>query len=172
MTTVRHDLGAFALVPEWVVTSVSGSAVKMWAKLWIYTGNGTHDAWPSHDTLASDMGCSIRSVKRMLEELEQVGALSIRARTGTSNLYSLHWRPVDNGDRFGLPTQAKSGLSPRPLVAYEERQSEIDKQEHGESDRSVHRRTPGDAPLTREQIRAIRDAAKAQALTHHPKSRP
>jgi len=172
MTTIRHDLGPFALVPEWIVTSVSGSGIKMWVRLWIFSGNGTHDAWPSHETLAGEMGCSVRSVKRMLEELESAGALSIRLRSGTSNLYTLHWHPRYPQDKNVVLTQAKSGPPPRTNMAYKERQSEIEKHQRPKSDTDVHLRTPGDAPLTREQIRQIRDAAKAQALTHHPKSRP
>ena len=166
MTNVRHDLGAFALVPEWVVTSVSGSAIKMWAKLWIYTGNGTHDAWPSQSLLAVEMGCSIRSVQRVLDELEQVGALSIQTRTGTSCLYTLHWYPSYPHDKNVVSTYDTSVVRGTTPVAYKERQSEIDKHQPAKYDTDVARRTPGDAPLTREQIRKIRADAARQV---HPK---
>lgn len=142
----------------------------MWAKLWIYTGNGTHDAWPSHETLAAELGCTTRSVRRILEELEQVGALSIRLRAGTSNLYTLHWQSYTqaNGttDKIVRPTQDKNVLPPRTNMSYKERQSEIENQDRGQQDKNVHRRTPGDAPLTREQIRQIRAEAARQV---HPK---
>lgn len=170
MNTIRHDLGRFALVPEWIVTTVSPLAQKAWTALWIYTGNGTHDAWPSHDRLAGDLGVSTRTVRRILEELEQVGALSIQARSGTSNLYTLHWKPVDTHVHPTLDTHV---LPPRTPMSYEERQSEIDKQSRGKQDTRVHRRTPGDAPLTREQIRTIRQqAADAIRLTPRDPSEP
>ena len=158
MTTIRHTLGKFALVPEYIVASASPPAQKMWCVLWIYSGNGTHEAWPSHSRLAADMGISRRTVQRIIDELTELGALTIRPRTGTSNLYTLQWSPAsypqDTSDATPCVTHDAPPASP---MTHKERLSEIDKRLSTSSDTSDARRTPGDAPLTREQIRQIRE---------------
>lgn len=159
---IRHDLGHFAMVPERIVAKASPGALKLWCLLWIYTGNGTHEGWPAQTRLAGDMGCTDRHVRRVLDELVTLGALSIQHRAGTSNLYTLHWRPVDNPTNVSpnvRSTPDMDVLPPRTPMSYKERLSEIHNHQHPKSDTSVHRRTPGDAPLTREQIRQIREKA-------------
>jgi DNA-binding transcriptional MocR family regulator len=155
VTTVRHDLGHFALVPEWLTTSVSPSAIKMWTRLWIYTGNGTHDAWPSQALLAQELQCSARTVQRILDELEAAGALSVRNRHGTSSVYTLHWYPSYPHDKNGQGTYDTGVVTPTTPVSYKERLSEIEKHQPAKYDTFVARRTEGDAPLTREQIRHL-----------------
>ena len=166
MTSVRHDLGHFALVPEWVATSVSSGAVKLWCRLWIYSGNGAHEAWPSQARLAEELRCSARTVQRILDELEEAGALSVRNRHGISSVYTLHWHPSYPHDKNVVSTYDTSVVRGTTPVSYKERQSEIEKDSHVDSDRNVALRTPGDAPLTREQIRQIRAEAARQV---HPK---
>lgn len=157
MNSIRHDLGRFALVPEYIIADVSPPAQKMWCILWIYSGNGTHDAWPSHARLAADMGCSRRTVQRIIDDLHDAGALSVQHRQGTSSLYTLHWsrrHPQDTSDATPYDT---SDAPPTTLVTHKERLSEIDKHRGAQSDSRVHLRTAGDNPLTREEIRRIRE---------------
>lgn len=159
---IRHDLGHFAMVPEYIVTRGTPAALKLWCILWIYTGNGTHHAWPSQSRLAQDMGCTDRTVRRVINELCDLGAMTSQQRDGTSNLYTLRWRPVDNPQKPDIHVRFTPDidvLPPRTQMSYKERQSEIHNQSHAKTDTSVHLRTPGDNPLTREQIRKIREQA-------------
>jgi DNA-binding transcriptional MocR family regulator len=171
VNALRHDLGPFALVPEYLALHASPPALRLWCVLWIYTGNGTHDAWPSQSRLADDMGCSRRTVQRIVDELVTLGAMHIQTRSGTSSLYTLRWvtrspgcvTRVASADTDVTPTYDTSVVRGTTPVTHKERQSEIDIGGSVTSDNAVHARAPGDAPLTREEIRQIRDRHAAIA---------
>lgn len=119
MTEVRAS-DYFAIVPEWLLhAEISGNAVRLFAILHRYA-NSRLEAWPSRKTIAAAMRCSTATVDRAREELVEVGALTVIQRTTdagdpTSNLYILHMRPVDNGEKSspvtkGIPTDEETGL--------------------------------------------------------------
>lgn len=65
----------FSTVPEWVIDApISATAVRLYCVLQRYA-NSDGVCFPSRSTLARRMHCSVRSVDRAVEELEQVGAL-------------------------------------------------------------------------------------------------
>lgn len=65
----------FSTVPEWVIDSpISATAVRLYCVLQRYA-NSDGVCFPSRSTLARRMHCSVRSVDRAVEELEQINAL-------------------------------------------------------------------------------------------------
>lgn len=110
----------FAIIPEWILNAnVSSNAVRLYCILHRFA-NSRGVAWPSRKTIADAMKCSTATVDRAKEELVEIGALTVHNRTTdagdpTSNLYVLHIRPVDNGDKSspvpkGLLTGEETGL--------------------------------------------------------------
>lgn len=91
----RSDTGAFALIPEWLLFShVSSAALRAYAVLGRYADYETGEAWPSQTTLANQLGVTTRSVRRLLAELEELGALRITPRYDEgggqrSNVYTI-----------------------------------------------------------------------------------
>lgn len=65
----------FSTVPEWVIDApISATAVRLYCVLQRYA-NSDGVCFPSRSTLARRMHCSVRSIDRAVEELEQVKAL-------------------------------------------------------------------------------------------------
>ena len=150
----RH-LGEFALVPRSLAAAATGNTLRLWCVLWCYSGNGTHAAWPSHETLADDLDVSVSTVKRCLRELTDLGVLTCEARSGTSSLYILGWRYPQIGTSpvtSDLHTQVTHDLPPRSPMTYKERLSEIENP--ADVDSVTHERSQ-DPKLTREQVRDI-----------------
>jgi len=99
MTEIRST-NYFAIIPEWVLhADISSNAVRLYAVLNRFANSRGH-AWPSRKTIAELMRCSLATVDRAKEELVEIGALTIQARTTpagdpSSNLYILHTEDVD-----------------------------------------------------------------------------
>lgn len=53
--------------------------------------NGENSAWPGQKKLASIIGCSERSIRRYVEDLERVGLITVKRKLGLkrTNRYSL-----------------------------------------------------------------------------------
>ncbi|XVU30550.1 helix-turn-helix domain-containing protein [Actinoplanes sp. CA-054009] len=51
--------------------------------------NGLGDGWPSVDTIAEYVGCSARTIQRLLPKLVAAGILVARLRRGASTVYRL-----------------------------------------------------------------------------------
>jgi hypothetical protein len=100
----------FAIVPEFVIYApISSNAVRLYAILNRFA-NSQGRAWPSRKTLAELMQCSTATIDRAKEELVELGALTIEARTTpsgdpSSNLYILHTSLVDNSGTSSPVTQ-------------------------------------------------------------------
>jgi hypothetical protein len=118
MTEIHSD-NYFAIVPEWIIDSdVSANAIRLYAILNRYA-NSRGQAFPTRATLAKRMSCSTDTVDRAKQELVEIGALTIQRRTTdagdpTSNLYTIHTFPVDNGEnsadvRKGTGNNAQTG---------------------------------------------------------------
>lgn len=92
---ITTDTGPFAIVPEWLLDAdVSGNAIKLYAILARHADRDLQ-AKPSRRRLAERMGCSLRTIDRLVDELAAAGALSVTARFDeagdrTSNLYRVH----------------------------------------------------------------------------------
>lgn len=65
-------------------------------------------AWPSIATLASEMGCSVATVKRSLRRLRDLGELEVRRRPNASNVY----RITLGGERTGELPGERTGELP------------------------------------------------------------
>lgn len=95
----------FAIIPEWVLdhAKLSDGAVRLYGVLRRYADKDSMEAWPSVETLADrPPRTSERTIQRRLRELEHVGAITIKPRTGTSSVYYLRSRnPARRGDKSG-----------------------------------------------------------------------
>jgi DNA-binding Lrp family transcriptional regulator len=71
----------FAVVPEWVLfhPQLSDGAVRLYGVLRRYADK-SGEAWPSIGTLSDRMKKSERQVRRLMRELEDLGALKVRPR--------------------------------------------------------------------------------------------
>jgi len=109
----------FAIIPEFVITAdISANAVRLYAVLNRFA-NSQGKAWPSRKTLADIMRTSTATIDRAKDELIAISALSVEHRVNpagdpSSNLYTLHTRPVDNNRkssqvRKGTPTHGETG---------------------------------------------------------------
>ena len=90
------DVGQFAIVPTWLLASgVSDRAVRLFACLaGKYADFKTQEACPSRRALATDLGCSLSSADRAIDELIRVRALAVEQRQATngdfiSNIYKI-----------------------------------------------------------------------------------
>lgn len=113
MTEIRAD-DYFAIIPEWVLLAeISSNAVRLYGILNRFANSRGH-AWPSRKTIADQMRCSTATVDRAREELVDIGALTVMARTNdagdpTSNLYIVHTRPSSPVQK-GLLTGEERGM--------------------------------------------------------------
>ncbi|CAB4142474.1 Helix-turn-helix domain containing protein [uncultured Caudovirales phage] len=114
MTEIRST-EYFAIVPEWVVhADISANAVRLYAILNRFANSRGH-AWPSRKTIADLMRVSVATVDRAKDELVELGALTVEARTTpsgdpSSNLYILH---TSHRDKLGTLSPVREGLLTR-----------------------------------------------------------
>jgi len=122
MTEIRAT-NYFAIIPEWIIyEDISANAVRLYAVLNRYANSRGH-AWPSRKTIADKMQVSVATIDRAKEELVNIGALTIEARTTpsgdpSSNLYILHTASGDNYPPLspmtqGTVTREETGTSTR-----------------------------------------------------------
>lgn len=83
----------FSVVPEWVIKAGSARAVHLWSVLQLYA-NKKGQCFPGRKTIARDMGCSLSTVDRAVDDLCAIGALLVEPRMApdgdrTSNDYYL-----------------------------------------------------------------------------------
>lgn len=110
MTEIRSS-EYFAIIPEWVVhADISANAVRLYAILNRFA-NSRGRAWPSRKTIADLMRVSVATIDRAKDELVELGALTVEARTTpsgdpSSNLYTLH---TSRGDTIGTSSPMTEG---------------------------------------------------------------
>lgn len=116
---LRLEGPPFCQIPEWVLDSpLSDKAIRLYLVLWSYADRKTLVAWPSRSVLAERLGCSVKTVQRLIGELEEFGALSHeqRHRSGqqTTNLYTLAWTGTPVSTRLpGLGGDRDTHVPPR-----------------------------------------------------------
>lgn len=85
------------IIPTFILKkTISFGAKIMYALLCNYAGKNDH-CWPSHGTLASELGCSVSSVKNYLRELQAINLISVQheGRFRSSTYYML--KPSSSG---------------------------------------------------------------------------
>jgi membrane-associated protease RseP (regulator of RpoE activity) len=84
------------------------------ARLVVYYLNRGGEAFPAHNTIATELGASVSSVKRSIENLRRAGLLHVVSGRiqGRSNRYSLCW-PAEHASNV-VPIHREN----RSLVAY------------------------------------------------------
>ncbi len=92
------DAPKFSALPHGIIrdTRVSRDARLLYAVLQMYWWQGG-ECWESHATLASDMGCGLRSLRMYLDELIEAGIITeTLAGTRRSKVYT----PTSNTSKF------------------------------------------------------------------------
>ncbi|MGV9428476.1 helix-turn-helix domain-containing protein [Streptomyces sp. NPDC003656] len=84
----QYASGYFSVIPRALKydKEISSDAKILWEIINDYAGTNRL-AFPSHATLAKDMGKSVASIKRYLDELISNGWMTAQNRIGTSNFY-------------------------------------------------------------------------------------
>lgn len=87
----------FAILPESILFApISSNAIRLYCILRRRADEKTNACYPSQNYLAKHMYCSVRTVQRALEELVNIGAVTVEHRyledtdAYTSNMYYLH----------------------------------------------------------------------------------
>jgi hypothetical protein len=87
----------FAILPESILFApISSNAIRLYCILRRRADEKTNACYPSQNYLAKHMYCSVRTVQRALEELVNIGAVTVQNRyledteAYTSNMYYLH----------------------------------------------------------------------------------
>lgn len=94
-TRIRNQFGHFAQIPEDLVTdpSISDRAIRVYALLWVYSNKEDLEAFPSRNTMASDLDVSKATIDRGVGELVRRGAITVEETFAgdrqTSNLYTI-----------------------------------------------------------------------------------
>ncbi|MEV7885896.1 helix-turn-helix domain-containing protein [Streptomyces sp. NPDC002817] len=107
---VQYAAGHFTVVPRALLKApeLSSDAKVLWQIINDYAGTN-RKAFPSHKTLADDLGKSVPSIKRYIEELIRNGWMTAQNRTGTSNFYycaipMVHYKAFDPKTTGYMPT--------------------------------------------------------------------
>lgn len=126
----------FECVPHWLLfdARVSGNALRVYLVLRKHRDYDTGKAWPGLTRIAELVGLSVNSVRRLIRDLESVGAVTVTERYTpdggqTSNLYYVHWEKVsphqtDDSDPLkpvGGDAPKKVTVPPLPSVVPEQR---------------------------------------------------
>lgn len=109
--SVTSDIGAYALVPLWLIESVSASALRLFSYLAAAHADKRGKAYPSRKTMARALHVSTDTVDRALKELAAADALTWEHRPSpdgdwTSSLYTLRF--VRPGSRIDAPTPSRT----------------------------------------------------------------
>ena len=108
----------YAIIPEWVLDTASARAVQVYGFLRRYADKDSLQSKPSRATLAKRARCSRNTIDRALNELVDIGALTVTPRFDdhgdrTSNLYHLHRMPIGGPTSVTTPLPA-DGATPVP----------------------------------------------------------
>lgn len=122
----------FAVIPEWVITTVSPRALQVYAMLRRSADWDSGDTFVGIPRLAERCGTSERTIQRALAELEEAQAIEVTPRfvngRQTSNLYRLLSIPPDyRGDRnvTGEGVKDVAGEGDKNVVPYIESQNDL-----------------------------------------------
>ena len=78
---VSTQMGPFSIVPEWVLDrGLSSTALKLYIVLARFADWDTGIAFPARDTLAERMGCTEKTVDRVVKELVEAGCIDKHSR--------------------------------------------------------------------------------------------
>lgn len=77
---VRSEMGWFALIPGWLFQTASPQAGYVYGVLAGKYADREGVSFPSHKTLAEDLGVSPATIRRALKELEDIGAVVVQMR--------------------------------------------------------------------------------------------
>jgi len=109
---ITSEAGQFAMVPFWLIEEVGTgnlkpSSLHIYCTLLLYA-NQHRSCWPSKETIIEKSGLSHNTFGQAIKELEDVGAVVVQQRHGTSNLYFL---PMIRGyqNLVPLPESGRGG---------------------------------------------------------------
>lgn len=125
----------FAIVPTWMIrdTSIPRSALLVYAAL--SSRSGYKAIFPSQETIAQESGLGLRTVRKMLKELEALGVLTrerrrVKGVKRSTDAYRLHPNGLaaNSAGSEDLPAteDASTGNQRHVTPSYTDRESEID----------------------------------------------
>lgn len=91
LSKLVEDMGGGCSIMPRVIRKhkgLSDSAKLMYLAIVDYSYNNTH-CFPSQETLAEELGISVRWAKKQLQELREFGLIKVCQRAGSSNVYVL-----------------------------------------------------------------------------------
>lgn len=105
MSNLKADIGPYAIIPEWVVRAVGGSALRVYWEL-ARMANSEGACWPSVATIAERAGMNDKTARSAIAELEKAQAVAVESRTReeggqSSNLYTVNLAPPSQ--KVGVP---------------------------------------------------------------------
>jgi len=113
----------FAILPEAVLFApISSNAVRLYCILRRRADEKNNSCYPSQSYLAKNMFCSTRTVQRALDELIDIGAITVEHRyledtdAYTSNMYYLHATIAQGGAQVRKGSASKSQGSSADVV--------------------------------------------------------
>lgn len=113
----------FAILPEAVLFApISSNAVRLYCILRRRADEKNNSCYPSQKYLATNMYCSVRTVQRALDELIDIGAITVEHRyledtdAYTSNMYYLHATIAQGGAQVRKGSAKKSQGSSAGVV--------------------------------------------------------
>jgi hypothetical protein len=115
--TVRDN---FTMVPNRVLLdpALGAKALKLFAVLEHHCGQH-RTCWPGYPALAKEVGCSVRWLPEVIDELVKAGYLHVQFRLGKTNIYTLLLRVAR---RQANPTHEGYSRPPRKPSSYEQKQ--------------------------------------------------
>lgn len=135
-TETAHQ--GFSIVPRWVWTGHRPREIQIYAALAGYVDWKTGVCWPSRQTIATELDCSLDTVDRAMKALEASGAVQVRRRKkeaghNDTNVYQLPFAinrraAVENAPRGSRKTAApppqKRGSGSRKTAAQNKNQEQ------------------------------------------------
>jgi len=134
--TQLRGLGAFGMIPEWVLLANISSTAKVLFG-WMacrYASRATWACWPGQQRLADDLRLSVRTVNAAIKELSDIGALTKRQRVDTqggvsTNYYQLMFLAGGQDRKKTADPHAENFLPPTQKTSYPPMQKTADKPE-------------------------------------------
>lgn len=112
-TTTGYTKGftSYAQIPKWVLRNpeLSHGAVRLYGAIMSYADNATRFAFPSRETLAANMGVSVRSIGNYIAELEEREIVEVDRRRNkrTGNFYANSYTLVFEEPAQDSPEEAE-----------------------------------------------------------------
>jgi DNA-binding transcriptional MocR family regulator len=172
-----NDIGRFQMVPEWVVERVDFNAHAVLVYVWLGTRYWKCDG-PTRQTLAGDLGLSVKAIERALQVLRDAGAILTKKRYDAAGhiagldyvivtAISLSDSPVVQSASLSDSPVAQSQLSDSPVAQSTSLSDSPVVQSASLSDSPVAQSQLSDSPVAQSQL-SDSPVAQSTSLSDSP----